>query len=154
MRVPVLCARRPLRISLEISRYIWYLLTYLYYIIRPSLPSATLSFLSLLWFHIIILLLSASTCMNYDMMGRAAAITGIDGGWRRRTTASRRILGAPLLCRQEPARNVRTISQPPLPYHRAGDGGPDPQGDHSVETANTAAILKALGLYYKNCFYF
>ena len=65
MRVPVLCARRPLRISVEISRYIWYLLTYLYYIIRPSLPSATLSFLSLLWFHIIILL-SASTCMNYD----------------------------------------------------------------------------------------
>ena len=64
------------------------------------------------------------------------------------------------------AERTDNISQPPLPYynHRAisshlpvldrGDGGPDPQGNHSVETENTAAILEALGLYYKNCFYY
>ena len=63
MRVPVLCARRPLRISVEISRYIWYLPTYLLH----HTPFCLLPpFHFYHYYDFIIILLSASTCMNYD----------------------------------------------------------------------------------------
>ena len=63
MRVPVLCARRPLRISVDIQLHT-------YYIIRPSSSSAFCLQPPFHFYIIIIimisLLLSASTCMNYD----------------------------------------------------------------------------------------
>ena len=141
MRVPVLCAHRPLRISVHMVP------TYSPFWLLPSIcrPSHFYHY-----YDFLIILLSAATHELYKDGSSGSAITGPDGGCRRRTTASRRILGAPLLCRQAPAQSVQTISQPLLPYHRAisshlpgrdrGDGGPDPQGDHLVETANTAAI--------------
>ena len=99
-------------------------------------------------------------------MGRAAAQSPAltaDAVVGRPPAAGSLVL--PLFAVKAPMRGAyirHAISQPPLshiiPSHLPGldrgDGGPDPQGNHSVETENTAAILEALGLYYKNCFLF
>ena len=108
MRVPVLCARRPLRISVHMVP------TYSPFWLLPSIcrPSHFYHY-----YDFLIILLSAATHELYKDGSSGSAITGPDGGCRQRTTASRRILGAPLLCRQAPARSVQTISQPPLPYY-------------------------------------